>query len=92
MKYATWVIKRPEGTTPEPTVRAAGGWAEGGCMLDADTVLGYLSDDADVSALADWSVVVKTQAEALSLAQAVNPEAFIGDGGIITAPVDDETP
>lgn len=90
MKYATWIIKQPEGTTPEPTVRDAGGWAEGGMMLDVDTVLGYLSDDADVTILTDWSVTVKTQAEALTLAQAVNPECFIADNGTIQAPIDDE--
>ena len=89
MKYATWIIKRPEGTTPEPTVRDAGGWAEGGMMLDDNTVLGYLSDDADVTILAEWSVTIKTQTEALTLAQTVNPECFVADDGMIQAP-DDE--
>ena len=38
MKYATWIISRPEGSTPEPLIRSRGGQASGGLMLDADTV------------------------------------------------------
>lgn len=89
MKYATWTIKRPEGTTPEPTIREAGGTASGGMMLDTDTVLGYMSDDATITGLSEWNVTVKTQQEALALAQAVNPECFLADDGTIKAPQPD---
>ena len=87
MKYATWTIKRPEGTTPEPTIREAGGTASGGIMLGVDTVLGYISDDATMTGLSEWNVIVKTQQEALALAQAVNPDCFLADDGTIQAPI-----
>ncbi len=87
MKYATWKIKRPEGTTPEPTIREAGGTASGAIMLDTDTVLGYMSDNATTTGLSEWNVTVKTQQEALALAQAVNPECFLADDGTIQAPL-----
>ncbi len=89
MKYATWTIKRPEGTTPEPTIREAGGTASGGMMIDGDTVLGYMSDYATLTGLNEWNVIVKTQQEALALAQAVNPECFLADDGTIQAPLPD---
>ena len=87
MKYATWTIKRPEGTTPEPTIREAGGTASGGLMLDINTVLGYMSDDVDTTALTEWNVTVKTQSEALTLAQTVNAQCFLADNGTIQSPV-----
>lgn len=86
MKYATWTISRPEGTTPEPTIREAGGTASGGLMVDTDTVLGYMSDDATTTGLSEWNLTVKTQQEALALAQAKNPECFLADDGTIQAP------
>jgi hypothetical protein len=86
MKYATWIIKRPEGSTPEPTIREAGGTASGGLMLNTETVLGYLSDNATTTGLSEWNVNVKTQQEALALAQALNPECFLADDGTIQAP------
>ena len=89
MKYATWTIDRSDGSTPEPTIREAGGTASGGMMLDVDTVLGYMSDDATITGLSEWNVTVKTQQEALALAQAVNPECFLADDGTIQAPLPD---
>lgn len=86
MKYATWTIKRPEGTTPEPTIRENGGTASGGLMLDGETVLGYLSDNATTTGLTEWNVTVKTQQEALALAQALNSECLLADDGKIQAP------
>jgi len=86
MKYATWTIKRPEGSTPEPTIREANGTASGGMMLNNDMVLGYMSDNATTTGLTEWNVTLKTQQEALALAQAVNPECFLADDGTIQAP------
>ena len=86
MKYATWTISRPDGTTPEPTIREAGGTASGGLMLNIDTVLGYMSDDVDTTGLSEWNVTVKTQSEALALAQAVNSQCFLASDGTIQAP------
>jgi len=89
MRYATWTIKRPEGSTPEPTIRANGGQASGGMMLDVDTVLGYIWAET-LDGTDTWNVTIKTQAEALTLAQAVNPECFVGDDGTIQAPIPDD--
>jgi hypothetical protein len=83
MKYATWTISQPEGTTPESTIREAGGTASGGLMLDIETVLGYLSDNATTTGLSEWNVTVKTQQEALALAQTVNSQCFLSDNGTI---------
>ena len=86
MKYATWTISRPDGTTPEPTIREAGGTASGGLMLNIDTVLGYMSDDVDTTGLSEWNVTVKTQSEALALAHSVNSQCFLASDGTIQAP------
>jgi len=86
MKYATWIISRPEGSTPEPLIRSRGGQASGGLMLDSETVLGYVWNDVDLSGLDKWNFVEKTYVQALELAQAVNPECFFGDDGTIQAP------
>jgi hypothetical protein len=86
MKYATWTIKRPEGTTPEPTISQAGGTASGGLLLNINTVLGYMSDDVETTGLSEWNVTVKTQAEALVLAQTVNPQCFLASDGTIQSP------
>ena len=89
MKYATWTIKRPEGTTPEPTIREAGGTASGGFIINIDTVVGYLSDNATTTGLSEWNLTVITQQEALGLARALNPESFLADDGTIQAPPPD---
>ena len=86
MKYATWTISRPEGTTPELTISEAGGTASGGLMLDINTVLGYMSDDATTTGLSKWNVTVKTQSEALALAQSVNSQCFLASNGTIRSP------
>lgn len=86
MKYATWTISQPEGTTPEVVIRQNGGVAEGGVTLLDNTIIGYISDDINIEDLSEWNVVVKTQQEALTLAQTVNPECFLADNGTIQAP------
>jgi len=92
MKYATWIIKEPEGTTPEPAIREAGGEASGGVTLNTDLILGYISDDVIAAGLEEWNLTVVSQQEALSLAQAGNPECFIADNGTIKAPFDSPEP
>ncbi len=86
MKYATWIISRPEGTTPEPLIRSRGGQASGGVMLDDNTVLGYVWNNVDLTGLDKWNFTEKTNTQALALAQAVNLECFFGDDGTIQAP------
>jgi len=89
MKYATWTINQPEGTTPESLIRSRGGQALGGLMLDADTVLGYVWNDVDLTGLDKWNFTEKTQTESLALAQVINPECFLADDGTIQAPPPD---
>ena len=86
MKYATWTISRPEGTTPEPLIRSRGGQASGGLMLDGETVLGYVWNDVDLTGLEKWNFSTMTHLEAMAIAQAMNPECFFGDDGTIQAP------
>ena len=86
MKYATWIISRPEGSTPEPLIRSRGGQASGGLMLDSETILGYVWNDVDLSGLDKWNFTEKTYTQALGLAQALSPECFFGDDGTIQAP------
>lgn len=87
MKYATWTISQPEGSTPESLIRSRGGQASGGMMLDENTVLGYLSDDATITDSSEWNLTVKTEQEALALAQAINPECFLTADGQISSPL-----
>ena len=89
MKYATWTVSQPEGTTPEPLIRSRGGQALGGLMLDANTVLGYVWNDVDLTGLDAWNFTEKTQEQALTLAQALNLECFLADDGTIQAPPPD---
>ena len=86
MKYETWTISRPEGTTPEPLIRSRGGQASGGLMLDGETVLGYVWNDVDLTGLEKWNFSTMTHLEAMAIAQAMNPECFFGDDGTIQAP------
>ena len=86
MKYATWTIDRSNGSTPETTISENGGTASGGLMLDGETILGYVSDNATTIGLTAWNFTIKTAEQALALAQARNPECFFGDDGTIQAP------
>jgi hypothetical protein len=91
MKYVKWSVffepNATEGYTPEVIIRTRGGWAEGGFSIATFDIIGYTSDDADLSGLEDYKVQEITQAEALSAAQAINPECFLGEDGKINAPV-----
>jgi len=89
MKYATWTIKRPEGSTPEPLIRSRGGQASGGFMVDDDTVCGYVWNDVDLSGLEAWNFTEKTSTEAMALALDRNPKCFFADDGTIQAPQPD---
>ena len=86
MKYAQWTIKRPEGSTPEPLIRSRGGQASGGFMKDADTVVGYVWNNVDLTGLEKWNFSTMTNLEAMAIAQAMNAECFFGDDGTIQAP------
>jgi len=90
MKYVKWsVFFEPgatEGYTPEVIIRTRGGWAEGGFGISTFGIIGYTSDDADLSGLEDYNVKEITQAEALAAAQAINPECWVDTDGKINSP------
>ena len=86
MKYAQWTIKRPEGSTPEPLIRSRGGQASGGFMKDAETVVGYVWSDCDLTGLDKWKFLTMTNTQAMTIAKSLNPECFFGDDGTIQAP------
>jgi len=80
------MIDRTDGSTPEPTIRDRGGEASGGFMKDADTVLGYVWNDCDLTGLDKWNFSTMTNTQAMTIAQGLNPECFFGDDGTIQAP------
>lgn len=86
MKYACWTIDRTDGSTPEPTIRERGGEASGGFMKDADTVVGYVWSDCDLTGLDKWNFATMTDVQALAIAQSLNPECSLADNGTIQAP------
>lgn len=94
MNYATWQLNfsNPEyGTGPEDTIAELGATAEGGWVSgqaeDGGTILGYVSDVVDATALTTWSFAAVTETEALGFCQAINPEAYLLEDGRITAPM-----
>lgn len=89
MLYATWTIDRSDGSTTEPTIRAAGGTASGGLMLADDLVLGYVAGNIDSQSLQKWNFKLITQESALLLAKAKNPKCYINEAGTIEAERED---
>jgi hypothetical protein len=91
MKYVKWSAffepEATEGYTPEVIIRTRGGWAEGGFSITTFDIVGYTSDDADLSGLEDYKVQEITQAEALAIAQAINPKCFLREDGKIDSPL-----
>ena len=90
MKYVKWSVffepNTVEGYTPETIIRTRGGWAEGGFSITAFEIIGYTSDDADLSGLENYNVEEITQEAALTIAQAINPECVLGEDGKINTP------
>lgn len=84
MRYFTWNTvwdkESKYGTTPESSVTA--GILEGGFEYEGTSIVGYGSDDVDITNLDKWSVVEITQQECLDFALALNPKCFILDGKI----------
>jgi len=90
VKYATWKLNflDPEyGTGPEEIIvsqgiEVSGAWAIGSITEDGK-ILGYLSAEPDLEELTDWDFQIISQAEALALAQTVNPDAEVMADGTI---------
>lgn len=91
MKYVKWSIYSAsnsiEGVTPEPIIRERGFSADGGLFINSKDIIGYVSDDADLSNLEDFNVVEISQTEALALAKSLNPDCIIDDNGKLKSPV-----
>lgn len=90
MKYLKWTIYFPEGsnegTTPEDIIREKNGWAEGAIALSNNEIIGYASDESDLSGLSNYDLQELTQEEALDLAQTINPSFYLADDGKIGSP------
>jgi hypothetical protein len=88
MRYFTWNTvwdsESEYGTTPESSVTI--GTLEGGFEYQGTSIVGYGSDNVDISNLQKWSVVEITQAETLNLAKSLNNNCYINDEGKIQAP------
>lgn len=89
MKYATWKVYFPansnEGYTPEPIIRERGGTAEGAIGTN-DLIVGYISDNADLTNLEQYEVVEITKQQALNLTIGFNANCSMGDDGRINFP------
>lgn len=89
MRYATWKVYFPvnskEGYTPEPIIRERGGTAEGAVEIN-DLIVGYISNNADLTNLEQYEATHITRQEALDLALQFNPACYMGDDGKINFP------
>lgn len=89
MRYATWKVYFPanstEGYTPEPIIRERGGTAEGALGTN-NLMVGYISDNANLTNLELYEVKEITQQQALDLAIQFNPNCFMGNDGKINFP------
>lgn len=89
MKYATWKVYFPvnsnEGYTPEIIIRERGGTAEGAVETNG-LIVGYISNNADLTNLEQYEATKITQQEALDLAIQFNPACYMGDDGKINFP------
>ena len=89
MRYLTWKLNWDGnyGTGPEPVATANGGHLEASSWVDPSvetgTIMGYLTGDMEVALFAAFDGAEITEAEALAFAQAIDANAFVGDGGAI---------
>jgi hypothetical protein len=67
-------------------IRSRGGQASGGFMKDAETVVGSVWNDVDLTGLEKWNFSTMTNLEAMAIAQSMNAECFFGDDGTIQSP------
>lgn len=88
MRYATWKVdfsdNRKEGTTPEAFIKL--GNLEGYAYIAPFTIMGYVSDDADLTDLEKWEVTEITSEEALVFAKIDHADSLINENGFIIKP------
>lgn len=88
MRYFTWNTiwdnESKYGTTPESSVIT--GNLEGGFEYQGTSIVGYGSNDVDISNLQNWSVIEITETEALNFAKSLNSNCYVNDDGKIQAP------
>jgi hypothetical protein len=51
--------------------------------VEHGTILGYLTGDLNVAALAQWEVSEITEVHALAFAEAIDPNAYVMEDGVI---------
>jgi hypothetical protein len=51
--------------------------------VEHGTILGYLTGDLNLAVLATWDVGELTEADALAFAQAIDPNAYVMEDGVI---------
>lgn len=96
MKYATWKVYFPEGSTEGSTadqeIVKRGGEANGMFAIDNEFIIfGRYSDDSDISGLEQWEFTPLSEEQALLVIQdysnrmtdTVDPVIILPDGTII---------
>lgn len=91
MRYLTWELTWPGdhryGYGPEPVAAGNGAHLEASMWVnptvETGTILGYLTGNLDLGLLADWNVAELNAEEALAFAQAIDPNAYITDDGVV---------
>jgi hypothetical protein len=51
--------------------------------VEHGTILGYLTGDLDLTVLATWDVGELTEPDALAFAEAIDPNAYVMEDGVI---------
>lgn len=83
------MLDADEGTGPESVVAARGGSMRGAYATpcaESGTILGYLSDNADIRSLRQWHVTELSQAAALAWVRVLYPTAVVQGDGTISIP------
>jgi hypothetical protein len=92
MKYLTWKVyfleNSNEGSTPDPIIRSRGYEANGLFHITTNTILGVVSNNADISNLDNYEIKEISKEEALEIALTLNDTAYLNDNGeLLFAPV-----
>lgn len=90
MNYAKWIVYFPEGTkeglTPESILKSKGFEAVGLFQLLDKSIVGKISNNADLSNLENYQIEIITEEQALVLAQSIDSNAKLENSNIIFTP------